>query len=483
MKVLDKIKPVLFISKCLTLMILSVSTGYAEERDIVFESEDGWALHGTLHIPESASKDHPLAGVILLPSPKRERQVFGMYVIPGLSISLEQQNIASLRLDYRGIGESVGSLPFPSFTPEQKEKVRLDVKKAIEVFTELDEVDPMRIALVGDTFSATPIVTGSAGHPGVHAYVFLAGHLSDEAKEILFQRPEMPLLALLTKEDRLALRDSVDVYLASENRASDIRIFDNMGSGTSMFLRYRNVNPDRIPLDLEVVNWLASQVKALGYKKEVSFKTEDGFTIYGNLRMPDDASEDQPVAGAVLLHSGLSDRNVLYDLEMDLARNNIAVLNIDWRGRGKSKGKGIYFFLDEEQQNNAYLDAKAAINFLAKQDGVDENRMGVFGTVLGAVYGSGAGAGDQRIKTMVLVSSYSTSQNVTDSISTRGDLSVLCIDSEGSTEAEEMKNLCALSKNPESRLMLFPGGGHGFYQIPEAHDVALKWLVDKLGAH
>ena len=63
------------------------------------------------------------------------------------------------------------------------------------------------------------------------------------------------------------------------------------------------------------------------------------------------------------------------------------------------------------------------------------------------------------------------------------DLSVLCIDSEGSTEAEGMKNLCALSGNPESRLMLFPGGGHGFYQIPEAHDVALQWLVDKLGVH
>jgi cephalosporin-C deacetylase-like acetyl esterase len=462
------------------LMLVTVSIAYAEERDIAFESEDGWELHATLHMPDSASEDHPVAGVILLPSPKRERQVFGMYAIPGLSIGLEKHNVASLRLDYRGIGESVGDFPFPAFTPEQRDKVRLDVMKAIEVFTDLDEVDSMRIALVGDTFSATPIVTGSEGHPSVQAYVFLAGHLSDEAKEILAQRPEMPLLALLTKEDRVALRDSVDVYLSNQNSASDLRVFDNMGSGTSMFLRYRNVNPDRTPLDVEVVDWLVSQVKGLGYKKEVSFKTEDGFTIYGNLRMPDNASEEQPVAGAVLLHSGLSDRNVLFDLEMDLARNNIAVLNIDWRGRGKSKGKGIYFFLDEEQQNNAYLDAKAAINFLAEQDGVDENRMGIFGTVLGAVYGSGGGAGDPRIKTMVLVSSYSTSQEVTDSIATREDLSILCIDSEGSTEAEEMKNLCALSKNPESRLMLFPGGGHGFYQIPGAHAPAVKWLVDKL---
>ena len=478
---MNQTKVLQFVSMCLLLTLSSVSLTFAEERDLVFRSEDGWELHATLHLPASASKDHPVAGVLLLPSPKRERQVFGQYAIPGLGIGLEKQNIAALRLDYRGIGESVGDLPFADFTPVQREMVRLDVIKAIEELSKIAGVDPTRLALVSDTFSATPAVTGSEGHPGIRAYVFLAGHLSDQAKKILVQRPEMPLLAVLTKEDRVALRDSVDVYLSSQNSASDLRVFEDMGSGTSMFLRYRDRYPDLKPLDEEIVDWLAAQVKGLGYKREVSFQTEDGFTIYGNLRMPDSASEKQPVAGTVLLHSGLSDRNLLYDLELDLARNNIAVLNIDWRGRGKSKGKGIYFFLDSEQQSHAYLDAKAAINFLANQKGVDQSRIGVFGTVLGAGHVAGGAVGDPRVKTMVLVSSYTPSQAAKDNIAAREDMPVLCMASQGEPAAEEMKSVCELSKNPESRLMLFPGGGHGFYQIPGAHEPAVKWLVDILG--
>jgi len=457
-----------------------ISSAFAEERDLVFLSEDGWELHATLHLPKSASKEHPVAGVVLLPSPKRERQVFGQYAIPGLGITLEEQNIAALRLDFRGIGESVGELAFPAFTPAQRDLVRLDVEKAIEVLISQEGVDPMRIALVGDTFSATPAVVGSAGHPGVQAYVFLAGHLDDEAQDILAARPELPILAVLSKEDRRALGDLVEAYLQNQNTASDIRVFEKMGSGTSMFLRYRNRYPDLKPLDHEIVDWLASQVKALGHKKEVAFKTEDGFEIFGNLRIPDDATDAQPAPGVVLLHSGLSDRNVLYDLELDLARNNIAVLNIDWRGRGKSKGKGIYFFLSEQQQVNAFLDAKAAIDFLAKQEGVDSNRIGVFGTVLGAGHGSGGAVGDRRIKTMVLVSSYEPTQAAKDNIAARADMPVLCIASEGESAAPGMQAVCGLSRNPESKAVLFPGGGHGFYQIPEAHDLALQWLVDKM---
>ncbi len=470
-----------FVSICLLLSLSAVSLTFAVEKELVFPSEDGWQLHATLHLPDSATIEHPVAGVILLPSPKRERQVYGQYAIPGLAMGLEKQNIAALRLDYRGVGQSIGDLPFAAFTPTQKEMVRLDVIKAIEEFRKIKEVDPMRLALVGDTFAATPIVTGSEGVPGVRGYVFLSGELNDQAKELLAQRPELPVLALLSKEERVSLRDSVDVYLASQNSASDLLVFDDMGSGTSMFLRFRNVNPDLKPLDEIVVDWLADQTKGLGYMKEVSFETEDGFTIYGNLRIPDDATEDKPIGAVVLMHSGLSDRNLLYDLELDLARNNIAVLNIDWRGRGKSKGKGVYFFLPEEVQNNAYLDARAAINFLAKQKGVDENRMGTFGTVLGAKHSSGAAATDPRIKTMVLVSSYAPREEAVTSIASRTDLPILCMDSEGSTDAQGMRELCAKSKHPDTRVMIFPGGGHGFYQIPLAYDQARDWLVDKLG--
>ena len=479
-----RIKPV---SVVLGLGLLcSAGTGvlYAAEKKISFQSEDGYQLHADLHLPAAATPDHPVAGMLLLPSPNRERQVYGLYAIPGLAISLEQQNIAALRVDYRGIGESTGDLPFAAFTQDQKDLIVADVRKAIEVLASQPGVDPTRIGIIGEGFASTPAFLASNGDPRVRSYVFLTGLLTDEAKRALASRPEVGVLTVFSKEDRDAFRDMADVYLASQNKASELWMFESMGNGTSMFLRYREVRPKERPLDLRIGDWVAGQLRSLGYKKEVSFQTEDGFTIFGNLRIPDGATVDHSLPGVVLLHSGLSDRNLLYGLELDLARSNIAVLNIDWRGRGKSKGKGVYFNLSQQDQDNAFLDAKAAINLLASQKDVDPNRIGVFGTVLGARWVSGGAVGDQRVKTMILVSTYEPGKAAEDNIVARTDMPILFMASAEEPAAVTISKLHKLSKNPDSQLKLWPGGGHGYYQIaelnPEVHGVVVQWMKDKL---
>jgi dienelactone hydrolase len=458
----------------------------AAEKKITFQSDDGYQLHGDLHLPASATAEHPVAGILLLPSPNRERQVYGQYAIPGLAISLEQQNIAALRIDYRGVGESTGDLPFNAFTQDQRDLIVADVRKALDALASQPGVDPTRLGIISDGYASTPGVLASKGDPRVRSFVFLTGLLTDDAKKALASRPEVSVLTVFSKEDRDAFRDMTDVYLASPNKASNLWMFESMGNGTSMFLRYRETRPKERPLDQQIVDWLGGQLRALGYKKEVTFKTEDGFTIYGNLRIPDGGTGDRAFPGVVLLHSGLSDRNLLYGLEQDLARNDIAVLNIDWRGRGKSKGKGIYFSLSKTDQDNAFLDAKAAIDFLASQKGVDSDRIGVFGTVLGARWGSGGAVGDNRVKTMILVSTYDPGKAVEDYITSRTDMPVLVMASADEPAGETVAKLHKLSKNPDSQLKLWPGGGHGYYQIamlhPDVHDVVVQWMKERLAA-
>ena len=81
---------------------------------------------------------------------------------------------------------------------------------------------------------------------------------------------------------------------------------------------------------------------------EVSFTTVDGWIIHGTRRVPVRA---EPVPGVVLLHTGRSDRAVYARTEQLLARfPGLAVLNVDWRGRGESINLGAYFELDAAHQ-------------------------------------------------------------------------------------------------------------------------------------
>src|SRR5262249_42947244 len=133
------------------------------------------------------------------------------------------------------------------------------------------------------------------------------------------------------------------------------------------------------PLEQMIAGWIQRQLTAVGREREVSFTTEDGWEIFGNLLLPD--HDGKPAPGGVLLHSGRSDRYVFAGLERLLVREGFAVLNIDWRGRGKSTNKGKYFDLSKEERANGKLDAKAAIDFLTSQAGVDRDRVGLVGIV------------------------------------------------------------------------------------------------------
>ncbi len=357
------------------------------EKEVDFQTEDGLTIYGSLHLPANAGPDHKVPAVLLLHGAGHDRDAFTSFVYPGMAQILTSHGLAALRIDWRGRGQSIGETEYHSFTAEQRSQIYLDVRAALSFLGSQSGVDSQRLAIFAEEASAEWAVAGSAGDPRVKALAFISGTLSDKARQTLAANKHVPVLCVVSKEDRRSFADMSAVYAESQNPESDIRIYEDMGMGSTMFTVWRYKYPDQKgveflskqqgvdtekiglvpkdpgdekPIEDTICDWIAARLKALGRVREISFQCEDGWTIYGNLSLPENVQEGETAPGVVLLHSGWSDRYIFHNLEKLFVRNGLAVLNIDWRGRGKSKGKGNFFALRKDERDRVYLDAKAA---------------------------------------------------------------------------------------------------------------------------
>ncbi len=121
--------------------------------------------------------------------------------------------------------------------------------------------------------------------------------------------------------------------------------------------------------------------------KEIEYKTDDGWTISGTLRLPAGADKDNAYSAMVMLHDEGHDRLDTGDNEVELAlrlpiESGIATLAIDMRGRQKSMGEHqpvpdeLHSF-STKLRENMYMDVKGAMEFLANYPGVDRLRIGI----------------------------------------------------------------------------------------------------------
>ncbi|HXG64543.1 MAG TPA: dienelactone hydrolase family protein, partial [Blastocatellia bacterium] len=275
--------------------------------------------------------------------------------------------------------------------------------------------------------------------------------------------------------------DMTDAYFLSPNRQSDIEVYNGLGVGTWMLSMFRQKFPNEKPLHQTIGDWVADHILSTGSLAEVSFQTADGWTIYGNLRVPQNAAGKLPAV--ILLHSGLSDRHAYHELEAELARAGLVVLNIDWRGRGKSTGKGKYFELTKAERDKGHLDALAAVNFLAAQPNVDAARIGILGTVIGARYAMAAAAEDPRIRTAVVLTGYIPTEKER-AYFTSQNVPVLYITSRGHRAVTQaLTDFHKLTRERGSELMVYDGGAIG-YQLFELDESLLprvvRWMKEKL---
>lgn len=131
-------------------------------------------------------------------------------------------------------------------------------------------------------------------------------------------------------------------------------------------------------------------------RKAINFYSE-GHKLSGDLFLPDDMADGQPRAGIVLCHgyTGVKDL-YLPDNARVLNEAGYAVLTFDYKGWGESEGTRSRL-----APYSRVADVQAAMTFLGLQDGVDENRLGIYGTSYGGATVVWTAAIDPRVKCTV----------------------------------------------------------------------------------
>ena len=444
------------------------------EKEVSFNTEDGWTIHAVLSTPTAITPGERVAGAVLVPSPDHDRDIYGHNGYPSVRAVLEKENITTLRIDIRGRGTSVEPREYRYFTEEQKARVAFDVSAAIDFLSRLKEVDGNRIGVVAEAQSAQAAISAAAKDSRVRAVVLLSGRLNQSAKDALVNRSDLPILCVVSKEDKISFGDMTDIYRLSHDPASSLMILRDVGLGNAMFIMSAAKFPNEKPVETTVGEWLIARLQLSAASQDVSFQSEDGWSLSGSLRLPA-RSSPSGAPGVVLVHSNLSDRYVFNHLEQALATGGFAVLNFDFRGRGKSRNKGSYFDLPQEERDKGYLDVRAALEFLSRQKGVDKDRLAIVATSVGVRYGLKAALADARVKSFVMLGGLPERAQVE-----QARFPILFVSSLGVPQiAAAFRDFYNLTKERGSYLVEFDVGGVG-YHIFELDDslepLIVRWL-------
>ena len=166
-------------------------------------------------------------------------------------------------------------------------------------------------------------------------------------------------------------------------------------------------------------------------------------------------------------------------------RNGIAVLNVDWRGRGQSVEKGYYFDLPKAEREKLSLDVRAAVDFLAAQKAVDPTRIGIVGLVLSAKYGMLASVSDARVKTFVVLTGFLPSDSERTVINSL-KIPVLYLLSGGRPRVTKaMMEHFELTRKYGSQVFLDSGSEHGFHLLETDKSLEsqiVRWLNSQLSS-
>ncbi len=448
----------------------SLGEAFGQNSAVSFVTEDGWKLTGSLYMPKQTS-NHPIPAVVLLTEPGWvDRSIYDTY----LAQELAEVGIAALNFDLRGTGTSLGKKYFEEFSSKDLEGIQLDVGAAIEFLSSLPMVDSSRIGVVGAGLSSEYAVLEAAENSKIQALVLISGSLSKKAKEYLQLDHSVPVLGVVGKDDKKSFLEVAEAYAISTNRSSDLLLA--VGHGAVMFSHTQG-------LEEKVVSWMEHNLKTLGTEIEVSFQSEDWGTLYGTLRLPGGLDPNTKVPGVVLVHGAKHDQQTYHFMAREIAKQGIATLRFDWRGKGKSANGGR--MLD---QSKVFLDVKAAIQFLASQPSVDSNRIGAVAATLACVHTLQASLGDPRVKTIVLLTSLEPNEEAKRFLTT-SDVPIFAIASSEDNNyqrgslAESTRQVYLLSSSKQSEFLLYDDAGRGSEMLKvksELQPMILRWLGDKL---
>lgn len=454
------------------------SPALGAEKEVSFKTDDGWTISGMLNVPDRVTGRVP--AVVFLHAFEHDRDAYGQYLYPGLAQIVASRGLATLRFDFRGRARSVGKKELNSFSPEERSRMFLDVRAAIAFLESQPNVDPSRLGIVAEGTSADAAVNGWGGDNRVKAITLISGRLGELAKKQI-AASTTPLLLLVSKEDRDSFRDTAEAYNLTQSEESRIRVYKDLGMGTTMFSVWRSEHPKEKPIEDGLAEWMVEQLRSAGRAQEVSFQTQDGWTLYGTLRTPENLSEGTPVPGVILIHSSFTDRHIYDHLAETMVKRGLIVLNFDSRGRGKSIGKGELLDLPPDERNKTYIDAKSAVSFLSSQAGA--GRIGLLGADRGATYALRAAIDDPRVGALALMTTLIGDKEREDI--SRLEIPVFYLASEQIEVATggSMAKAYAATKHRGSHLLSIRGGllGYEIFDTDESLKPALaQWMKEQL---
>lgn len=304
-----------------------------------------------------------------------------------------------------------------------------------------------------------------AGAPDVAALVLVGCGLSANSIELISECGRTAIFTLSDPAQRGVLAAAVDGHLASPHAASDIEITP--------------LDPTLAP---KVAAWLDGRVSSGARVEEVTITTPDGWRLGADLVLP--ANADGGVPAVVLMHSGRSDRTVFDGLADVLARRGLAVLALDWRGRGVSTNLGHFVDFTSEQQDAVAGDVTASYDYLADRPEIDGSRLGVLGVAHGAGYGASGALGDPRTKALAMMTAYHLLDEPQREALAGGDVAVLCVactPNRKSTGA--LREIHRTSTHSGSRMMEFPEGllGYQLFDVhPDLEPAIADWFAEVL---
>lgn len=387
-------------------------------KEIKYKTEDGWTISGTLRLPPGANAKNEFAAVILLHEKEHDRSEFVGIGEPGLARRLPTVGIATLNIDLRGRGFSLGEGQpvddeMHDFATVVTEQTYLDIKGGMEFLAGYPGVDDLRMGIVSTEYSAEHAIRAmqKTAIP-TRALVIIGGtDISQDSKDYLASI-NIPIITGAYKVNRHIFKEMVDIYANSKNPHSHVFTPDPSDSDYDSSARLLNETSARTEF---TINWLSTHVKGLGRNRAITVTTQDGFTIHGNFRYPDDLGKDgSKIPGVVIAPGGRSNRDSYFRFEEDLVRRGIAVVSVEQRGRGQSTmGKSFddpeiaKLWEEDPADSPYYLDVIAGIDYLVAQEGIDPENIGLLGGARGSRNAIlAAGQDPDRVKAMVLMSVY-----------------------------------------------------------------------------
>ena len=136
--------------------------------------------------------------------------------------------------------------------------------------------------------------------------------------------------------------------------------------------------------------------------KPVTFRNH-GQQLIGILHVPDGLESRGKTPGIVMFHGFTGNKSEAHRLFVHVARalcdSGFTVLRFDFRGSGDSDGE-----FDDITVPGEVSDAEKALTFLANQESVDKERIGVIGLSMGGRVAAILASRDRRVRFAVLYS-------------------------------------------------------------------------------